>query len=78
MLLTYDDDTLTVIQTKAKQLREDPQIDLNVRLQLWRETFHIRRKAIRDQATSEILEEFPGYKDPVLVSLFVISFIYIE
>ncbi|CAF1519519.1 unnamed protein product [Rotaria sp. Silwood1] len=67
MLVSYDDDTLTVIQNKAKKLRDDPQLDLNIRLQLWKETLHVRRKAVRNQTTSEILEEFPGYKDPVLI-----------
>ncbi|CAF4051096.1 unnamed protein product [Rotaria sordida] len=66
ILVTYDDDTLTVIQNKVKKLRDDPQLDLNIRLQLWKETLHVRRRAVRNQTTSEILEEFPGYKDPVL------------
>ncbi|CAF1426972.1 unnamed protein product, partial [Rotaria sordida] len=67
ILVTYDDDTLTVIQNKAKKLRDDPQLDLNIRLQLWKETLHVRRRAVRNQTTSEILEEFPGYKDSVLI-----------
>ena len=75
MLVTYDHDTLTVIQTKAKRLRDDSHLDLDIRLQLWKETIHVRRKAIRNQITSEILEEFPGFKDPVLMGLFLISFI---
>ncbi|CAF3907275.1 unnamed protein product [Rotaria magnacalcarata] len=64
MLINYDDDTLADIKTKANKLRDDPPIDLDIRLQLWKETVHVRRKAIRNQATSEILQEFPGYKDP--------------
>ncbi|CAF1297966.1 unnamed protein product, partial [Rotaria sordida] len=32
-----------------------------------KETLHVRRKAVRNQTTSEIFEEFPGYKDPVLI-----------
>ncbi|CAF4351751.1 unnamed protein product, partial [Rotaria magnacalcarata] len=67
MLINYDYDTLADIKTKASKLRDDPQIDLDIRLQLWKETVHVRRKAIRNQATSEILQEFPGYKDPVLI-----------
>ncbi|CAF3353519.1 unnamed protein product [Rotaria socialis] len=66
MLINYDYDTLADIKTKANKLRDDPQIGLDIRLQLWKETVHVRRKAIRNQATSEILQEFPGYKDPVL------------
>ncbi|CAF4178244.1 unnamed protein product [Rotaria magnacalcarata] len=66
MLINYDDITLADIKTKANKLRDDPPIDLDIRLQLWKETVHVRRKAIRNQATSEILQEFPGYKDPVL------------
>jgi len=41
-------------------------------MQLWNETFHIRRKTIRDKPIAEILQEFPGYKDPMLVSLSVL------
>ncbi|CAF3371162.1 unnamed protein product, partial [Rotaria socialis] len=67
MLMNYDDDTLADIKTKANKLRDDPQIDLDIRLQLWKETVHVRRKALRNQATSEILQEFPEYKDPVLI-----------
>lgn len=78
ILITYDDDTLAAIQTKAKKLRDDPQLDLNIRLQLWKETLHVRRRIIRNQTTSEILEEFSGYKDSMLVSLFAFSFIYMQ
>ncbi|CAF4309637.1 unnamed protein product, partial [Rotaria sp. Silwood2] len=67
MVLNYDDDTLNDIQCKAKQLRDDSQIDVNTRLHLWKETVHLRRKTIRDRPTSETLEEFPGYKDPVFI-----------
>lgn len=76
MLIHYDDDTFNNIQIKAKKLRDDPHIDINTRLHLWRETVHVRRKDIRDRPTSEILEDFPGYTDPVLVSLFYACFLF--
>lgn len=78
MLVTYDDETLNLIQTKANRLRDDLDLDLDVRLQLWKETLHLRRKAIRSRTALEIIEEFPGYNDPLLVNLFLIFYICIE
>jgi hypothetical protein len=75
-LVNYDDDTLNNIQLKAKKLRDDTEIDADTRLQLWKETVHVRRKSIRDRPTSEIIEEYPGYTDPVLVSLRVAGFLF--
>jgi hypothetical protein len=77
MLVNYDDATFNDIQIKAKTLRDDTGIDVNTRLNLWKETVHVRRKIIRDKPTLEILEEFPGYKDPVLVGLFIACFVFV-
>lgn len=68
MLSTYDDAALQVIQTKAEQLKDTSQIDLNTQINLWRDTVHFRRKSIRDKPTSEIMKEFPGYSNPILVT----------
>lgn len=61
---------------KSNQLRDDSQIDFDTRMNLWRETIHLRRRNVRDRTTSEILEEFIGYKYPVLVSLLVAYYIH--
>ncbi|CAF3005309.1 unnamed protein product [Rotaria sp. Silwood2] len=66
MLSTYDDAALQVIQTKADQLKDTSQIDLNTQINLWRDTVHVRRQHIRDKPTSEIMKEFPGYSNPIL------------
>ncbi|CAF3577252.1 unnamed protein product, partial [Rotaria sp. Silwood2] len=68
MLSTYDDAALQVIQTKADQLKDTSQIDLNTQINLWRDTVHVRRQHIRDKPTSEIMKEFPGYSNPILVT----------
>ncbi len=68
--MTYDDAALTDIQNKMEKLRDASSIDINTRLDLWRDTVHLRRKTIRDRSTAQILEEFPGYSEPVLVRLF--------
>ncbi|CAF3505671.1 unnamed protein product [Rotaria socialis] len=67
MLLNYDADTFNDLQLKSKSLKDNSQIEFNSLLNLWKETVYVRRKAIRDRPTSEILEGFPGYKDPVLI-----------
>jgi len=70
-LVSFDDERSDDIQSKVEQLRDTSQIDLNTQLNLWRQTIHFRRNQIRDQPTSEILEQFPGYNNSLLVRLFV-------
>lgn len=41
---------------KVNQLRDDPDSDVNTRVQLWKETIHVRRKNIRERPTSETVE----------------------
>ncbi|CAF3902377.1 unnamed protein product [Rotaria sordida] len=67
MLLTYDDATLKNIQTKAEKLRDLSDIDIHTQLHLWQETVHFRRQCIREKPTSEILKEFPGYSNQLLI-----------
>lgn len=69
MLLNYDDAALQLIQKQADKLRDAPDIDIHTQLQLWQETVHIRRQCIRDKPTTEILQEFPGYSNQLLVTL---------
>jgi hypothetical protein len=71
----YDSEILIDYQMKLNKLRDDPHIDIDSRVRMWQETFHVRRKSIRDRSTSEILEEYPGYTDPILVGLSVVYFI---
>jgi len=79
MLLTYDDVALQNIQTKADKLRDVSDIDIHTQLHLWKETVHFRRQCIRDKLTSEILKEFPGYSNQLLVILaFTNHFILIK
>ncbi|CAF1480114.1 unnamed protein product, partial [Rotaria sordida] len=67
MLLTYDDATLKNIQTKAEKLRDLSDIDIHTQLHLWQETVHFRHQCIREKPTSEILKEFPGYSNQLLI-----------
>ena len=63
-----DDDGSEEIQSKANQLRDDSQLDINTQIRLWKQTLHYRRQSIRDQSTSDILKNFPGYKNTLLVN----------
>jgi hypothetical protein len=56
-------------QTTVKQLRDVSRIYINIHLQLWKDTAHLRRQYIRDRSRSEILKEFPVYLNPLLASL---------
>ncbi len=68
--MNYDDDLFNSMKMKSQELRDNNQIDRDAQVRLWKETLHIRRKMIRDLSTSTILEEFPGYKDSFLVSVY--------
>lgn len=75
MLLNYDKETSSQLEIKAKDLKNDQAMNLDMRLKLWHETVHIRRKSIRDRATSEIVDEFPDYQNSVFVSFtFICNF----
>ncbi|CAF4276407.1 unnamed protein product [Rotaria sp. Silwood2] len=67
MLSTYDDVTLQNIQTKTERLRDVSDIDIRTQLHLWQEILHFRRQCIRDRRISEILKEFSGYFNPLLI-----------
>ena len=69
MIISPDDnDASGEIQSKADQLRDDSQLDIHTQICLWKETLHYRRQSIRDQSTSDILKNFPGYKNALLVN----------
>jgi hypothetical protein len=70
LLSTYDDVTLKDIQSKAEKLRNVSQIDISTQVHIWQETVHFRRQSIRNRLTVEILEEFPGYLNPLFVIYF--------
>lgn len=52
---------------KAELLKENPNHD--ALHDLWRQSFNIRRLCIRELSTDEILERFPGYRIPEMVSV---------
>lgn len=72
-LIPYFDESSTDLQTKANQLRDMSQIDIQVQLKLWHETLHLRRQSVRNQPTDEILKNFPGYSSAILVNKFLYS-----
>jgi hypothetical protein len=65
--MTYDDVTAKDVHDKIDRLRNDSLIDIENRLQLWRATLQLRRATIRNQSITEILAQFPGYKESILV-----------
>lgn len=71
LLLPHNDDNSSDVQAKAKQLKDLTQLDLNTQLNLWKETFYLRRRSIRDRSTRDILQDFPGYSNSFLVSHFL-------
>jgi hypothetical protein len=68
IILPYNNEVSNDIQSKVEQLRNLSQIDVDTRLTLWKETFYIRRQSIRDRSTADILNDFPGYGDSLLVN----------
>ncbi|CAF1447885.1 unnamed protein product [Adineta steineri] len=67
MLAFYDETTLHKMQLKAEQLRDISPIDINNQVKLWNETMQVRRQYIRENSTSDIVKEFPGYSNPILI-----------
>ncbi len=71
IIIPYNDDMSNENQTKANQLRDASQIDVHIQLKLWQETFAFRRQSIRNQSVTDILNNFPGYTNSLLVNKFV-------
>jgi hypothetical protein len=67
IILPYNNEVSNDIQSKVEQLRDLSQIDVDTRLSFWKETFYFRRQCIRDRSTGDILNDFPGYGDSLLV-----------
>jgi hypothetical protein len=74
MIISLDDDVLDESQSKADKLRDNLQIDIHTQWRLWKETLHFRRQSIRDRSTADILKDFPGYGNTLLVKKFDIYF----
>ena len=55
-----------VDQMKLEVLKNDP--DLDMLHNLWQQSFNIRRLCVRELTITEIMERFPGYRLPALVS----------
>lgn len=71
MLVTVDDEKSADIESKVELLRDTSQIDLTTQLNLWKQTIYFRRNRIHDQTTADIIQQFPGYSNPILVRLFM-------
>lgn len=67
IVLPHNDEISNDIQLKVEELRDLSQLDVDTRLSLWKETFYFRRQSIRDRSTNDILSDFPGYGDSLLV-----------
>jgi hypothetical protein len=72
--LPYTDQISNDIETKVNQLQDVSQIDAEMKLNLWKQTFSYRREYIRNQSTSYIVKKFPGYSHPFLVSRVIIKY----
>ena len=67
MVLSPSDTTSDDIQLKIDQLQDLSRMDIQSQQRLWRETLHFRRESIRDRSTADILKDFPGYSNGLLV-----------
>ena len=72
IVLPHHNQASDEVQSKAEQLRDLSQLDVDTQLKLWKETFYFRRQSIRDRSTIDILHDFPGYRDSLLVKNFFI------
>ena len=72
MLVTVDDEKSNDdIESNVELLRDTSQIDLTTQINLWKQTIYFRRNWIRDQTTADIIQQFSGYCNPILVRLFM-------
>lgn len=68
VMISQEDHMSPDIQEKSNQLRDSSVMDIDAQLNLWKETLFLRRKCIRDQSTADIMKEFPGYGNALLVN----------
>ena len=64
-----DEPVVNEMKKKADMLKEASQLDVQQHINLWRDTFHLRRHFIRQNSTSDIISNFPGYSCAPLVWL---------
>jgi hypothetical protein len=61
-----DENLLPIIdQMKVELLKDVP--DYDTLIDLWKQSFNIRRLCVRELPIDQILERFPGYRRPELV-----------
>jgi len=51
------------------------QIDIDTQLNLWAETFRLRRQIVREQSIGDVLKMFPGYSCSFLVCKLFIHYL---
>jgi hypothetical protein len=52
---------------KLARIRNESTVDHGMLLNLWLFTLHVRRTAIRNRTTQEIMVQYPEYSKPLLV-----------
>ena len=52
-------------------------MDIHTQLRLWKETLHFRRQSITNRSTTDVLKNFPGYNNPLLVNLSTIYCLFV-
>lgn len=65
-----DESDIEQLVTTMKEGIENGTINDDVLNTLWNKTFGYRRLFIRSHTINEILEKFPGYSNPYLVTSF--------
>ncbi|CAF4195511.1 unnamed protein product [Adineta steineri] len=68
LILPNNDEKPDDIGAKVNQLRNMSQTDVLTQLKLWKETLHFRRQSIKDHSTEDIIKDFPGYSNSLLVN----------
>ncbi len=68
IIIPYNDEISNDVQTKANELRDISQFDVHTQLKLWKETLHFRRQSVRNLSTADIVKDFPGYSNSLLVN----------
>lgn len=77
LIIPCNDATAQDIQLKVDQLQNTATMDIHTQLNLWKETLHFRRQSIRDRSTADVLKDFPGYGNSLLVNqIFIYHYLY--
>ncbi|CAF1077554.1 unnamed protein product [Adineta steineri] len=67
LILPNNDDNPHDIDAKVNQLRNMSQTNALTQLKLWKETLHFRRQSTKDHSTKDIIKDFPGYSNSLLI-----------